>query len=138
MGRSRGFDEDQVLASAADLFLRLGYEGASVDDLVGATGLHRGSLYNAFGSKRGLFVAALSRAVRDLSANPVRQGGPGPATLDLLLVAALEVAPRDGEVAELLAKACDGLRSQLPAEDVPRLLGRRLLRRAGVPDPVLS
>ncbi|MFT7622438.1 MAG: TetR/AcrR family transcriptional repressor of nem operon [Myxococcota bacterium] len=43
-----------------EVFWQQGYQGASVQDLVEATGLQRGSLYGAFGDKRGLFMAALS------------------------------------------------------------------------------
>ncbi|WP_408649259.1 helix-turn-helix domain-containing protein [Streptomyces herbicida] len=34
------------------MFAERGYEGTSVDDLVRALGVHRGSLYKVFGSKR--------------------------------------------------------------------------------------
>jgi TetR/AcrR family transcriptional regulator, transcriptional repressor for nem operon len=36
-----------------------GYEATSIDDLVQAKGMGRGSLYGTFGDKRQLFLAAL-------------------------------------------------------------------------------
>jgi len=42
-------------------FWRLGYEDCSIGDLVEATELQRQSLYNAFGDKHGLFLAALGK-----------------------------------------------------------------------------
>ena len=48
MGRPRTFDTDRAVESAAALFATHGYEGTSVDDLVTATGVHRGSLYKVF------------------------------------------------------------------------------------------
>jgi TetR/AcrR family transcriptional repressor of nem operon len=43
-------------------FWRRGYRDTSVDDLVAATGVRPGSLYNAFpGGKRELFMSSLSR-----------------------------------------------------------------------------
>ena len=43
-------------------FWRRGYRDTSVDDLVGATGVQPGSLYNAFhGGKRELFLGSLER-----------------------------------------------------------------------------
>ncbi|WP_104178337.1 TetR/AcrR family transcriptional regulator [Cryobacterium sp. Y50] len=60
MGRLQTFDESVVVQSARDLFWAKGYEGASLADLETATGLGRSSLYHAFGSKRGLFDAAVS------------------------------------------------------------------------------
>lgn len=43
------------------VFWRHGYEDCSVADLVKATELQRQSLYNAFGDKHGLFLAALNK-----------------------------------------------------------------------------
>lgn len=60
-GRPRKFDEDAVLAAAARVFWEKGYHSASIDDLCEATGVLRGSLYGAFGDKRGLLLAALAR-----------------------------------------------------------------------------
>ena len=112
MGRTRSFVESEVVAAARRAFLATGYEGTSVDDLVTATGLHRGSLYGAFGSKRGLFVAALRQALGDATQHCTGPHCTGPAaggralddeTLDLVLVALLELAPRDAEVRSLVA-----------------------------------
>ena len=59
-GRPRSFDPDRVLADVRDTFWRYGYAGTSVDQLVTATGLHKPSLYGAFGDKRRLYLAALN------------------------------------------------------------------------------
>ena len=61
MPRPRAFDPDAVLTSALDVFRAKGYEAASVQDLVDATGLSRSSLYATFGDKHGLFLAVLDR-----------------------------------------------------------------------------
>ncbi|GAA4151094.1 TetR/AcrR family transcriptional regulator [Actinomadura keratinilytica] len=61
MGRTREFDVDAAVADAMDLFWRRGYAATSIQDLVAATGVGRGSLYAAFGSKDGLYEAALRR-----------------------------------------------------------------------------
>lgn len=122
MGRTRSFDEEAVVAAAAGAFLATGFEGTSVDDLVAATGLFRGSLYQAFGSKRGLFVTALRAAAvrRELVE----------ADLDLLLVALLDVAPTDPGVREV----CASLLARLPGPTPQGVLGDRLVRRAGLAD----
>lgn len=60
-GRPRKFDEDAVLTAAARVFWEKGYHAASIDDLCAATGVLRGSLYGAFGDKRGILLAALAR-----------------------------------------------------------------------------
>ena len=125
------------VAAASSLFLERGYEATSIDELVAATRLHRGSLYKAFGSKRGIFLAALRRLVHDEL--PLAVAGPDdPANagiLDLLLVAALELAPRDQEVRDLLERACLLLAQRATGaepEEPSTLLGRRLLARADV------
>jgi AcrR family transcriptional regulator len=61
MAGIRQFDHDAVVDRAMMLFWRAGYAGTSIEDLEKATRLGRGSLYNAFGDKQGLFVAALER-----------------------------------------------------------------------------
>ena len=68
VGRPRGFDEDQVLDAVMAVFWRQGYEGTSMADLLEATGLHKGSLYQAFGDKHALFVRALRRYIANLKA----------------------------------------------------------------------
>jgi TetR/AcrR family transcriptional repressor of nem operon len=67
MGRPREFDTDQVLDSAVDVFWSKGFESTSVQALCQATGLNAGSLYAAFGDKRGLFIEALQRYMRLVS-----------------------------------------------------------------------
>jgi len=59
MARPRSFDADEALRSAMQVFRARGYEGASLKHLETATGLNPGSLYNCFGSKEALFLAAL-------------------------------------------------------------------------------
>ena len=56
------FDPDDVLDRSMREFWEHGYRDTSVDDLVEATGVRPGSLYNAFpGGKRGLFLRSLDR-----------------------------------------------------------------------------
>lgn len=61
MARPREFDENEVLNTVLGVFWSRGYEGASIQDLVDATGLGRASLYGAFGGKKELFQKALAR-----------------------------------------------------------------------------
>ena len=60
MGRTASFDTPVVVTAARDLFWDRGFEAASLADLERVTGLGRSSLYHAFGSKRGLFDAAVT------------------------------------------------------------------------------
>lgn len=152
MGRPRSFSEPAVLEAAAAVFVDSGYEGTSIDDLVTALNLHRGSLYKAFGSKRGLFLAALRHYIQahlthvPPAALAQRTSDAGvqvhdPA-LDLLLIAAVERGHRDGDVAALVRRALDLLERAItnaadppdteptpPPERAIHLLGARLYER---------
>lgn len=123
MGRPRSFDEGSAVAAAMTVFCERGYDGTSVDDLVGALGVHRGSLYQAFGSKRGLWLRALRANVEALTSPDD--------DLTMLLRAAVERAPTDPETAVLVSAGLARVRSGLPADaDLARVLGERLITRA--------
>ena len=66
VGRPRQFDEEQVLDAAMKAFWANGYEATSLADLVSVTGLHKGSLYQAFGDKHSLFVQTLNRYLQNV------------------------------------------------------------------------
>src|SRR5215218_1639371 len=114
MARPRGFDEDEVVRRAVDLFASRAYDGISVDDLVAQLGVHRNSLYKTFGSKRGLYLAALrwhlTHQLRPLLATVAAApdmaealrlalSADARADLGLVLLATVERAPEDREVA---------------------------------------
>jgi AcrR family transcriptional regulator len=67
-GRPRSFDTDQVLARVRDTFWKYGYAGTSMDQLSAATGLHKPSLYGAFGDKKALYLAALNNYLAEVRA----------------------------------------------------------------------
>lgn len=52
----KGRKFDQVLDGARDIFLRDGFEGASVDDIARAAGVSKATLYSYFADKRLLFM----------------------------------------------------------------------------------
>ncbi|MFV2143948.1 TetR/AcrR family transcriptional regulator [Isoptericola sp. G70] len=66
MGRVQAFETDRVVRAALGVFWRSGYEGTSVPALESATGLNRSSIYHRFGSKRGLFDAAVRTYLDDV------------------------------------------------------------------------
>lgn len=61
MARPKSFQTDEVLDRAIGVFWEKGYDAASVDDLTKAMGINRFSMYNEFGDKHGLFVAAMRK-----------------------------------------------------------------------------
>jgi len=58
---ARQFDEREVIATALDVFWRKGLHDATMQDLATATGVQRGSLYNAYGDKEAIFLRAFDK-----------------------------------------------------------------------------
>ena len=136
LGRPREFDEDEVLDAALDAFWRKGFEATSMADLIEATGLHKGSLYKAFGDKRSLFITTLRRYLdagyEKLSETIEAKGAPR-AKLDAWMGAMLgscdsvdrrgcyainvevELAPHDEEIAGIVADHFDRVGGLLTA-----------------------
>ncbi|WP_371127013.1 TetR/AcrR family transcriptional regulator [Variovorax sp. YR216] len=61
MAGVRQFDEDEALERVLAVFWRKGYGATSMQDLAEATGVLRGSLYNAYGGKEAMFLAVFDR-----------------------------------------------------------------------------
>ncbi len=88
MPRTPEYDRSQVVDQAMSVFWERGYGKTSIGDLVAATGLKPGSLYAAFGSKKGIYLEVLEEyhrsfvvTIRDLA----RSGSPKmPAVRELL------------------------------------------------------
>ncbi len=121
MARPKEFDADAALLRAMELFWRQGFAATSLSQLVAVMGISRQSLYDTYGDKNRLFLAALDRYCADLAAHllgPLLQPGAGLAALhqasvaliDFLLAyperraclmvnSAMEMAPHDAAVA---------------------------------------
>ena len=61
MGRKKSYDREDLTAKAMEIFRDHGFAGTSAERLVQGLGVNRYSLYAEFGSKQGLFDAALRR-----------------------------------------------------------------------------
>ncbi len=61
MAGVRQFDEDTLLEDALALFWSQGVAATSMVDLANATGVQRGSLYNAYGDREAIFLRAYDR-----------------------------------------------------------------------------
>lgn len=61
MGRKKGYERNVLVAEAMEVFRDHGFAGTSAEMLVQHLGVNRYSLYAEFGSKQGLFDAALQR-----------------------------------------------------------------------------
>jgi TetR/AcrR family transcriptional repressor of nem operon len=65
MARQAEFNRNTVINRATAVFWLRGYGKTSIGDLVEATGLQPGSLYAAFGNKKGLFLEVIDQYNRD-------------------------------------------------------------------------
>jgi TetR/AcrR family transcriptional repressor of nem operon len=99
MARPREFDIDEALDAAMGAFWVRGYEATSLNDLMQAMGLQKGSIYKAFGDKHALFLSALQRyldqmyeAQRETLATATSPRAALQAWLDRLI----EAAPAEG------------------------------------------
>lgn len=126
MARPREFDEETVLDAAVQRFWDSGFEATSVKDLTAETGLTAASLYNAFGDKRALYRLALDRyietsigarigrsealppraAITAFFADVLRRSLTDRQHKGCMIVnAALELAPHDGEFRDVISRA---------------------------------
>ncbi|GGP27088.1 TetR/AcrR family transcriptional regulator [Silvimonas amylolytica] len=93
MVRPREFDRDEALDRAMRVFWAKGYAATSTEDLLGAMGIGRQSLYNAFGDKRTLYLEALEHYQQEsTSAHLARLNAPASALegLAALLIGLIE------------------------------------------------
>ncbi|MCW4464981.1 TetR/AcrR family transcriptional regulator [Glutamicibacter sp. MNS18] len=66
MARTLAFDRKVAVQGARTVFWSKGFEASSIPELEEATGLSRSSIYNSFGSKRGLFDAAVHSYLEEI------------------------------------------------------------------------
>ncbi|QMS57092.1 TetR/AcrR family transcriptional regulator [Kocuria varians] len=114
------FDETQVLRRATALLGQRGFDAVSVDVVLGALKLNRASFYKLYGSKYGLARAALEQVCDRARAGDVDQD-----SMDLVVVALLELAPVSDDMRKIASQAFD-----LCFASDPGRLGQHLLDRA--------
>ena len=68
-GRPPEFAREAALGAALETFWRRGFSGASLDELTAAMGIHKPSLYAAFGNKERLYEAAVDHYVANIGAS---------------------------------------------------------------------
>lgn len=128
-------DPAAFIDSAMRVFWSHGYEGTSINDLVQATGINRGSIYAGFDGKRGIFLAALDHYdelyVERYLARLTAEHGPKDAIIAafraaagqvaspespagcLVVNSAVELAPHDPEIAAVVSASLNELRAFL-------------------------
>ena len=61
MARNKEFNIADAIMKAIDVFWSKGFEATSIQDLVTALKINRGSIYDTFGDKAGLFFTAINQ-----------------------------------------------------------------------------
>lgn len=137
MARLKAFDQDDVLDRAMRLFWQQGYEATSIRDMLAHVGISSSSLYETYGDKHALYLAALAhfrqieydliqtqltksssakevirhwytQLIDDLLADPYHRGS-------FTVNAAIEMGTRDPEVAAELQAHFDEVTASLAA-----------------------
>ena len=119
MGKRKSFNVEDTLVRIGKLFVKKGYNGTSLEDIVQSTNLLRGSLYATFGSKEGIFVEALKLGLE--SEDKELQWG-------LLIVAMLEVTSRSKRVYNIV----QSWYMEHQKEQIAEKIGLELLKHSGV------
>ncbi len=126
------FEMEDVIARAIAVFWHKGYAAASMTDLTKAMGINKGSLYNAFGSKKKLFIQALKQYDRDRTQRTLMKMNAIDAPLDaitglfdhvinhncsnpankgcLLVNTALDLPHHDTDIQKMVTKSLDNLK----------------------------
>ncbi|WP_181399156.1 helix-turn-helix domain-containing protein [Apilactobacillus micheneri] len=101
------------------IFIKKGYEATSIDDLVQATGLLRGSLYAQFGSKLKMFSAVLNSSLdmKEMDSD-----------LDIILIALMELCPRNKQTKLKISNWY----KEFKQDDINNLLINRIIYRSGI------
>lgn len=60
MGRPASFNQAEMLETIQSVFWDNGYSATSLDDIMQSTGLGKGSLYGAYGSKQEMYLLAFT------------------------------------------------------------------------------
>lgn len=125
MARPREFDQADVLDAIVGRFWSHGYKATSVRQLEEVSGLGTASLYNSFGDKRSVFLAALERyseqrtqaclreiehipspaaRIRAFVARVTESALQDPDRMGCLMInTAIELGPHDPEIAAIVA-----------------------------------
>ena len=127
MPRPKEFNPDDAIEKAMQVFWHKGYEATSMEDLLEAMDLNRGSLYDTFGDKRHLFLKVIDRYCTTFASSKfslLDQPGPALPTLRrfisgmieggladpqrrgcLIANTVMELSPHEKEIAGMVSQA---------------------------------
>lgn len=115
MTREKSYDVKTATTTIMDCFINYGYSGTSLDIIVKQTGILRGSLYAAFGSKKGMFIAVLNMLVKEPKATP--KG------LSVALISLMELTSKSNQIKKLTLEYLE----KVPSQSLATTLGAQIL-----------
>ena len=131
MARHKEFDREAVLEQAVKAFANRGFGGTSTDDLLTAMGISRQSLYDTFGDKKQLYLAALRHYNEQNVSHLVRVLNTAVSPLKGIEAALLEFASRPAAEAPLgcmgVSAVCEWGRSDDHITAITDAMGTALL-----------
>jgi AcrR family transcriptional regulator len=131
----------RVLDAAAALFAERGVDGVSMDDVVAAAGVGKGTLYRRFGDKSGLAAALLDERERELQAGiltgppPLGPDAPPAKRLTAFVAAYLAYVAGNLDVVAASQQSSPGARFRTGAHRFWRAHLVHLFRTAGAAQP---
>jgi AcrR family transcriptional regulator len=127
----------RVLEAAERLFAERGVDAVTMDDVAGAAGVGKGTLYRRFGDKGGLAMALLDQRERELQERiltgppPLGPGAEPADRLGAFVEAYLELLDRQLDLVLLSETATTGARFRTGAHTLWRQHCRHLLEAGG-------
>jgi AcrR family transcriptional regulator len=136
-------NRQRVLEAAAALFAERGAAAVTMDDVVAAAGVGKGTLYRSFGDKSGLAAALLDERERELQAGildgppPLGPGAPAGSRVEAFVRAYLAYVAENLELVQMSQAATAGARLRIGSHRFWRAHLAFLLAGAGAADPGL-
>lgn len=130
MGRKKTYDRDEIADRAMHLFWSNGYHSTTARQLADATGVNLYSLYAEFGSKEGLYQAAVERYERDMVTQYIgalEEPGASLSTLRNVLLQFAEFPKADGGAPGCLL--CNAAIEQAPTPHLSQASTARYVSR---------
>ncbi|MET9002494.1 helix-turn-helix domain-containing protein [Amycolatopsis sp. NPDC004169] len=134
----------RVLEAAEKLFAERGVDAVTMDDVAGAAGVGKGTLYRRFGDKGGLAMALLDERERELQQRiltgppPLGPGAEPAARLGAFVEAYLDLLDRQLDLVLLSETATTGARFRTGAHTLWRQHCRHLLEAGGAQDAEIA
>ncbi|EOD66160.1 TetR/AcrR family transcriptional regulator [Amycolatopsis vancoresmycina] len=134
----------RVLEAAEALFAERGVDAVTMDDVAGAAGVGKGTLYRRFGDKGGLAMALLGERERELQERiltgppPLGPGADPADRLGAFVEAYLDLLDRQLDLVLLSETATPGARFRTGAHALWRQHCRHLLDAGGAADAAIA